>query len=201
MLAPTKQASASGLSADETNALQADRRSRTLLVWLGAIVSVSGFLVAIVLTMLLSQEVPGDMREPVEIGPASAFLGHEGQPQLIANKRSWMVEIDGGLIALVNRSPHAGCRLHWKVDLDRFIDPCHGQIHLLDGAFEKGPTAQDMRRYTILALDADRQVIGRTNDASDPLVVAPETLLYLDVAEKSEGVPASSSNTGSTDGR
>jgi Rieske Fe-S protein len=149
--------------------------------------------------LLLSRETPGDLREPVEIGPASAYLGRAGRPLLAHNKRAWMVEIDGGLVALVNRSPHAGCRVSWKSDHDRFIDPCHGQIHRLDGSYEKGPTARDMRRYPIVALDAERQVVAQTNAAGDPIQVPPESLLYLDLAEASELEPASSTSAGATD--
>lgn len=189
----------SGLSASEASVLEADRRSGVLLAWLGAIVAASGILVAITLTMLLSRELPGDLLQPIEIGPASAYLGQEGRPLLVSNKRAWVVEVEGGLIALVNRSPHAGCRVDWKPDQGRFIDPCHGQIHRLDGSYDRGPTVRDMRRYPILALDAERQIVARTNAAGDPLQVPPESLLYLDLDEAAELDPVSSRSAGATD--
>jgi Rieske Fe-S protein len=42
------------------------------------------------------------------------------------------------------RSPHGGCLLNWRVETQKFEDPCYGSRFSVDGAYEFGPATRSL---------------------------------------------------------
>lgn len=168
-------------------------RSRLLLTWLGALGIAALLGIALVLWMLRpAGPARYGIREPLEVGPMAVLLAETGQPQVLGRGRVWLVAVDGGLIALDSRSPHLGCLMDWKPHEARFVDPCHGQFHLLDGRYEKGPTVRDMARLAIYAFAPDGELRARSAPDDQPLSAPPDSRVVVDLGSRIRSVPESS---------
>lgn len=168
-------------------------RSRLLLAWLGAL----GIAVLLGIVLVLWMLRPAGperygIRDPLEVGPGAVLLAEAGQPQVLGRGRVWLVALDGGLIALDNRSPHLGCRMDWKPHEARFVDPCHGQFHHRSGRYEKGPTARDMARLAIYAFGADGELRAWSAPDDQPLSAPPDSRVVIDLGSRIGSVPESS---------
>jgi nitrite reductase/ring-hydroxylating ferredoxin subunit len=69
----------------------------------------------------------------------------------------YLVRTGTEILALSRKSPHSGCRLATRDELDTeffgsgawFADPCHGSAFLLDGTRVGGPSSRGMYRYRV----------------------------------------------------
>ena len=168
----------------DTEQDSASGRSRLLVAWL-AITTLAGLVgLAIVLTMLQPRGIARHgLERSIVVGNADTLLAETDQPMSFENRRIWVVALDGGLIALSNLSPHLGCRMDWKPIEERFIDPCHGQIHHRDGSFEKGPTQRDMHRLPMVALSPDGEVVAQSDGTAEPLTVPLDSQILVDIGD------------------
>lgn len=166
----------------------ASGRSRLLFAWL-AITALGGLMVfALFSTMLRPRDsdiARYGLERPIVVGKADTLLAETDRPMSFENGRIWVVALDGGLIALSNLSPHLGCRMDWKPIEERFIDPCHGQIHHRDGSFEKGPTQRDMHRLPMVALSPEGKVVARSDGdgSAGPLAVPSDSQIVVDIGD------------------
>lgn len=80
-----------------------------------------------------------------------------GETRWFEEHRLYLVRTPTELLALSQRSPHRGCRLVTRTDLDPelfepeavFADPCHGSTFRLDGTKVGGPSGRGMYRYRV----------------------------------------------------
>ncbi len=91
----------------------------------------------------------------VDLGPVDD-LAH-GEVRWFEQHRLYLVRTDAEILALSQKSPHRGCRLATRHELDAeffgpeamFADPCHGSTFLLDGTKLGGPSGRGMYRYRV----------------------------------------------------
>jgi nitrite reductase/ring-hydroxylating ferredoxin subunit len=80
-----------------------------------------------------------------------------GEVRWFEDHRLFLVRTDAEILALSQKSPHSGCRLSTRDEMDTeffgsgawFADPCHGAAFLLDGTRAGGPTSRGMYRYRV----------------------------------------------------
>jgi nitrite reductase/ring-hydroxylating ferredoxin subunit len=80
-----------------------------------------------------------------------------GEVRWFEQHRLYLVRSDTEILALSQKSPHSGCRLATRDELDTeffgpgawFADPCHGSAFLLDGTRVGGPSSRGMYRYRV----------------------------------------------------
>lgn len=88
-----------------------------------------------------------------------------GQPVRSADGSFWLVrDEEGGVAALVARSPHLGCQVVWRPDMvfnsrqGWFRDQCHGSTFAVDGTRAFGPSPRDMDRFRVSISDGHIRV-------------------------------------------
>ncbi len=161
-------------------------RSRLLLAWLISAGAATIGLAALLLWLAIPESPERfGLVEPLAVGRVEPGPSAPNSPQHVASGRLWLVETDAGWLALRDRSPHLGCKMRWNRASRRFVDPCHGQIHRLDGSYERGPTRADMQRLSLVAVGPDGEVLAENGPAGRPLRIASEGVarLYIDLAE------------------
>ena len=80
-----------------------------------------------------------------------------GEVRWFEQHRLYLVRTDTEFLALSQKSPHSGCRLVTRDEMDTeffgsgawFADPCHGSAFLLDGTRVGGPSSRGMYRYRV----------------------------------------------------
>ena len=88
-----------------------------------------------------------------------------GQPVRPAGQSFWLVRgEDGGVTALVARSPHLGCLIAWREDQvfqgqrGWFRDQCSGSNFDLNGAIFSGPSPRGMDSFQVSIIDGRMRV-------------------------------------------
>jgi nitrite reductase/ring-hydroxylating ferredoxin subunit len=80
-----------------------------------------------------------------------------GEVRWFEHHRLYLVRTDTEFLALSQKSPHSGCRLVTRDEMEIeffgpgawFADPCHGSAFLLDGTRVGGPSSRGMYRYRV----------------------------------------------------
>ncbi len=80
-----------------------------------------------------------------------------GEVRWFEQHRLFLVRTETEILALSQKSPHSGCRLVTRDEMDIeffgsgawFADPCHGSAFLLDGTRVGGPSSRGMYRYGV----------------------------------------------------
>lgn len=80
-----------------------------------------------------------------------------GEVRWVEQHRLYLVRAGTEILALSQKSPHSGCRLSTRDQMDTvifgsgawFADPCHGSAFLLDGTRVGGPSSRGMYRYRV----------------------------------------------------
>jgi cytochrome b6-f complex iron-sulfur subunit len=130
-------------------------------------------------------EVPrGEFGEEFVLSPEE-IPGTDTAPEDHAQGRFWLINTDGGLLAIYKVCTHLGCLYKWVPALTQFECPCHGSKFTREGQWIDGPAPRHLDRFAIRAVDAEGNILAETpqGDAnSDPTVGQP-LAIPPDVAE------------------
>lgn len=67
----------------------------------------------------------------------------------IRQGRFYMVNVDGGFLALSHRCTHLGCTVPWKEEEKQFVCPCHGSVFDIRGNVLTGPAPRAFDLFPI----------------------------------------------------
>lgn len=87
----------------------------------------------------------------------------------VAAARSFLVRIDGEVVALSEKCTHLGCRVPYCESSNRFECPCHGSVFNRAGELLTGPSPRGLDRH--------------------PVDVGEDGLLRIDTGTKIDGAP------------
>ncbi len=124
---------------------------------------------------------PGEFGGPVDIGLFDILPGIGAAPEPFNKAKFWwVVDDEGGAIAIFKICTHLGCIYSWKPDQAKFICPCHGSQFEREGKFIQGPAPRSLDRMIIRAYDPGDVLVAETNEAGDPLQVPPGSRLVVE---------------------
>lgn len=83
--------------------------------------------------------------------------------------RSYLVRVDGELLALSQKCTHLGCRVPFCESSGQFECPCHGSVFNRAGELRSGPAPRGMDQH--------------------PTEVGADGLVYIDTGSLEEGPP------------
>jgi cytochrome b6-f complex iron-sulfur subunit len=163
--------------ADEIVSVPLSRREFLYYLW-GASMAVFtagsvGATIWFIVPRFRAGEFGGVFRLPTsEIPPA------DSGPKEFPQGRFWLVNIGGatlnddrqpsdypiaeGVRAIVKVCTHLGCLYKWNTTNDRFQCPCHGSKFLKSGTRIGGPARRNLDQFIIEVIDADGNVLTRT---------------------------------------
>ncbi|MGI9607773.1 MAG: ubiquinol-cytochrome c reductase iron-sulfur subunit [Acidimicrobiales bacterium] len=87
----------------------------------------------------------------------------------VAAAKSFLVRIEGELVALSEKCTHLGCRVPYCESSNRFECPCHGSVFNRAGELLTGPSPRGLDRH--------------------PVELGDDGLLYIDTGSKVDGAP------------
>jgi cytochrome b6-f complex iron-sulfur subunit len=61
----------------------------------------------------------------------------------------WMVDTEGGIIAISTVCTHLGCTPNWLESENKFKCPCHGSGYYMNGVNFEGPTPRPLERFRV----------------------------------------------------
>ena len=100
-----------------------------------------------------------------------------------------------GVKALYMVCVHLGCLYKWVPSNDRFECPCHGSKFLKTGTRLEGPAARNLDVFVVEAVDAQGNVLARTEPELDggegtAIQLPPGTVaLRVDTGKRIQGAP------------
>ncbi len=108
----------------------------------------------------------------VDIGPLSDFP--DGQTTSIAvsgpapesDRRAFIRNRDGAIIAIWNRCAHLGCPVAYSQGGDVYSCPCHGGAYDSLGLVTAGPPPRPLDRFDVKITTADGKEIARQEDVT-----------------------------------
>jgi hypothetical protein len=122
------------------------RRAGLILAFLSSLLVLGLTLVWVVLRFALPQP------RFILVGTLSDFPPDTQPYQRNADRRFFVVNTGGELLALSNKPPHDRfryCSIHWSSAEGRFLEPCGGSQFGLDGSYRSGPSPRAMDRHLL----------------------------------------------------
>ena len=107
-------------------------------------------------------EVPPADSAPAEFAAGRFWLVNLGPEALADPRQPEGLSESPGVKALYKVCVHLGCLYRWEPTGERFECPCHGSKYLLDGAKIDGPATRNLDVFVIEAVDAEGNVLART---------------------------------------
>jgi nitrite reductase/ring-hydroxylating ferredoxin subunit len=102
-------------------------------------------------------------------------------------RRFWLVNANGGLLALDVKCPRHNCLAKWSSSNHRFECPCCGGKYELDGTFIEGPATRGMDQYPItVTTEHDRHT---TRADGSPVAFEGATSIVVNVNLTLPGKP------------
>lgn len=118
---------------------------------------------------LPTSEIPPVDTEPEEFPNGRFWLVNIGQATVTDDRQPSDYELDIGVRALVKVCTHLGCLYKWYDTDDRFRCPCHGSMFLKSGTRIGGPARRNLDQFIIEVVDADGNVLSRTEPTMNSL--------------------------------
>lgn len=107
-------------------------------------------------------EVPPPDSAPKEFTQGRFWLVNVGPQSISDVRRPGEYPIDQGVRAIYKVCTHLGCLYKWVPNNDRFECPCHGSKFLKFGTRIDGPARRNLDVFPIEVVDADGNVLART---------------------------------------
>ena len=107
-------------------------------------------------------EVPPPDSPPAEFAAGRFWLVNLGDQASADPRQPEGVDASPGVKALYKVCVHLGCLYRWEPTGERFECPCHGSKYLKDGAKIDGPATRNLDVFVIEAVDAQGNVLART---------------------------------------
>jgi cytochrome b6-f complex iron-sulfur subunit len=114
-----------------------------------------------VVTLSVDDVPPAD-NPPVPFSAGRFWLSNIGAAAEKDPRQPSVYPVQTGVKALYMVCVHLGCLYKWVDTQDRFECPCHGSKYLKTDARIDGPARRNLDTFVIEAVDANGQVVART---------------------------------------
>jgi len=144
---------------------------------------------------LAVDQIPPANSGPADFPEGRFWLVNNGDPILDDPRQPEVYPVQQGVKALYKVCVHLGCLYKWVATNDRFECPCHGSKYLLTGSRIDGPANRNLDVFIIEAVDAEGNVLTRTEPAMDgregtAVTIPPEAVsLRIDTGRRVQGAP------------
>lgn len=142
-------------------------------------------------------ELPPKGSDPADFPEGRFWMVNLGSEELNDPRNPDPYPVQSGIKALYKVCVHLGCLYKWVPTNDRFECPCHGSKYLPTGIRIEGPANRNLDVFIVELLDADGNVISRTEPALDgrdgtAIEVTPEVVtIQIDTGRRVQGAPNS----------
>jgi nitrite reductase/ring-hydroxylating ferredoxin subunit len=104
----------------------------------------------------IGSRTPGVVTQPTSatISPVPVFLVHNPT---------------AGILALYNRDPYLGCQVVWKAEIQRFVNPCHGQQYSQTGECIAEPCPRGLDRFKVVVTEEGEVWVDVSNFQFGPV--------------------------------
>jgi len=138
-------------------------------------------------------EVPPPDSSPVPYSQGRFWLVNIGEQTISDPRQPSVYPVTPGVKALYMVCVHLGCLYKWVETQDRYECPCHGSKYLKSDARIDGPARRNLDTFVIEAVDADGNVLARTEPGmgggeGSSVPITPEVVsLRIDTGKKIAG--------------
>jgi cytochrome b6-f complex iron-sulfur subunit len=140
-------------------------------------------------------EIPPPDSEPLAYADGRFWLVNIGEQTIDDPRQPAVYPLTPGVKALYMVCVHLGCLYKWTPTNDRFECPCHASKYLKSDARIDGPARRNLDVFVIEAVDADGNVVARTepqmgNGEGSAVPITPDVVaLRVDTGRKIVGAP------------
>lgn len=140
-------------------------------------------------------EIPPADAEPKEYAAGRFWLVNLGPKSLADERQPRDYPLKPGVRALFKVCTHLGCLYKWNPVSDRFECPCHGSKFLKTGTRIDGPARRNLDVFVVEAVDAQGNVLARSEPLMDstegrPVEIPPQAVaLRVDTGRRVMGAP------------
>lgn len=113
------------------------------------------------------EEIPAPDSGPKEFPEGRFWLTNLGPGTLNDPRQPEEYPVQPGIRVLYKVCVHLGCLYKWVPINDRFECPCHGSKYLTTGARIDGPANRNLDQYITEVIDADGNVLARSEPTLD----------------------------------
>lgn len=114
------------------------------------------------------EDIPPAGSGPKEFPEGRFWLVSIGQEEVDDPRRPTEYPLSLGVRAIYKVCTHLGCLYKWVPTTDRFECPCHGSKFLETGIRIDGPARRNLDQFIIEVVDAQGEVLSRTEPAYPP---------------------------------
>jgi len=147
-------------------------------------------------------ELPPPDSPPKEFPEGRFWLSNIGSTLTNDPRQPTDYPLQDGIRAIYKVCTHLGCLYKWVESNDRFECPCHGSKFLQTGTRIDGPARRNLDVFTIEVLDANGDVLARTEPSLDSKEGTPVPIpdgavsLRIDTGRRVTGAPNSAPGGG-----
>lgn len=146
-----------------------ERREFLGLAWLTTLGVLGLGIIGVGWGFAIPHRKPGQFGSVFVVGTVDELPQAGEAPKYYPNGRFWLVNTEGGLLALYNVCTHLDCLMGWDQSTAGFTCPCHGSRFNADGTYIKGPAPRSLDRFVVLLVTPGGDVVAGT----DPVTGAP----------------------------
>ncbi|HUS83751.1 MAG TPA: Rieske 2Fe-2S domain-containing protein [Anaerolineales bacterium] len=147
-------------------------------------------------------ELPPPDSPPKEFPEGRFWLSNIGSTLTNDPRQPTDYPLQDGIRAIYKVCTHLGCLYKWVESNDRFECPCHGSKFLQTGTRIDGPARRNLDVFPIEVLDANGDVLARTEPSLDSKEGTPVPIpdgavsLRIDTGRRVTGAPNSAPGGG-----
>lgn len=140
-------------------------------------------------------ELPPRDAPPKEFPEGRFWLTNIGEETVNDPRQPEDYPLDSGVRVLYKVCVHLGCLYKWVPVNNRFECPCHGSKYLKTGARIDGPANRNLDQYITEVVDANGEVLARTEptmdgrEAGSLSIPAEAVALRIDTGRRINGAP------------
>lgn len=142
------------------------RRELLNYVWLGSLGVFLAQLGGASILFGLPRFRAGEFGGIFTVGDSSVVPAPEDPPVAYNDGKFWLVNVDGGVMAIYRVCTHLGCLYAWQAAQDRFICPCHGSQFQKGGHYLAGPAPRSLDAFNVKVVDASGATVAQTKDVA-----------------------------------
>lgn len=147
-------------------------------------------------------DLPAPDSPPLEFPQGRFWLSNIGATTVSDTRQPIDYPLQPGVRAIYKVCTHLGCLYKWVDTNDRFECPCHGSKFLKTGTRVDGPARRNLDDFPIEVLDAQGNVLSRTEPTmgsleGSPVAIPSEAVsLRIDTGRRVNGAPNSAPGGG-----
>ncbi|NIM92732.1 MAG: Rieske 2Fe-2S domain-containing protein [Anaerolineales bacterium] len=142
-------------------------------------------------------QIPPPDARPLEFSEGRFWMVNIGPTTVGDNRQPGDYPLTEGVKAIFKVCTHLGCLYRWNAPEDRFECPCHGSKFLKSASRIGGPARRNLDVFMIEAVDAQGNVLARTEPSmgrleGEAVAIPPGTVsIKIDTGRRVVGAPNS----------